>query len=101
MNVSIEWLREFVDADDSPQEIAERLTMAGFEVEAFLETAGDIDRLKVVDVTKIKPHPNADKLKICEVYDGSRTVDVVCGTNEIDAWIMRPTGSTNRPPTAS
>jgi len=83
VKVSIEWLREFVDADDSPQEIAERLTMAGFEVEAFLETAGDIDRLKVVDVTKVKPHPNADKLKICEVYDGSRTVDVVCGAPNV------------------
>ncbi len=83
MNISIEWLLEFVPVDNSPQEIAHRLTMAGFEVETVEETGGDIDRLLAVEVKKIKPHPNADKLKICEVNTGEGTVEVICGAPNV------------------
>ena len=83
MKVSIEWLREFVSPDATPQEIATRLTMAGFEVEAISNIGGSADRLKVVEVTAIKPHPAADKLKICEIVIGREKVEVICGAPNV------------------
>ena len=83
MKVSIEWLREFVSPDATPQEIANRLTMAGFEVEAISNIGGSADRLKVVEVTAVKPHPAADKLKICEIVIGREKAEVICGAPNV------------------
>ncbi len=83
MKVTLEWLRRFVPIEADADEVARVLTMTGFEVEAVERASGDADRLKVAQIVKIKPHPNADKLKICEVDTGDDTVDVVCGAPNI------------------
>lgn len=79
MKLSLEWLRDFISLEISPDEAASKLTMIGFEVESVEQTGGDSDRLVAARIQKIKPHPSADKLKICEVFNGAETIELVCG----------------------
>ena len=84
MKVSLNWLKRFVDFDLTATELAEKLTMRGFES----EVVSDFDLLEhlvVGEVLKADKHPNADKLKLCSVLDGSGTYDVVCGAPNVDA----------------
>jgi len=83
VKVTLEWLRQFVPIEADADEVARKLTMAGFEVEAVERAGGDVDKLKVGRIVGITPHPNADKLKICEVDTGGDTVKVVCGAPNI------------------
>lgn len=85
MKVSLSWLRDFVEIEVSAQELADRLTMAGFEVESMESARGDVDRLVVARVVDARPHPNADKLKVCLVDTGREKVDVVCGAPNVAA----------------
>ncbi len=84
MRISIDWLKEFVNAPGSTQEIADTLTMLGLEAEEGLDTSqlGDIIIGEVKERIK---HPNADKLSLCQVYDGENTLPVVCGAPNVDA----------------
>lgn len=79
MNVTYNWLREFVDFDLSPEELAEVLTMLGLEVEAMEKQGCGMDDVVVALVEEKRQHPNADKLSLCRVNNGTETVDVVCG----------------------
>lgn len=83
MKISLEWLKDFVDFDEAAEIIAQKLTMAGLEVEAVEKAGGNVEKLKVAKILKIKPHPKADKLKICEVDAGDEKTDVVCGAPNI------------------
>ncbi|MDP9185997.1 MAG: phenylalanine--tRNA ligase subunit beta, partial [Verrucomicrobiota bacterium] len=80
MKFSVNWLREFVDLPKNAEEIAELLTRAGVETEN-IETRGTmIDKVIVSQVTASSRHPNADRLTVCEVDDGSGTKrQIVCG----------------------
>lgn len=79
MKVTLKWLKDFVDFDLSAENLADILTMAGFEVEAIERMSGDLGTLTVAEILEIKPHPASDKLKICTVNTGSHKCDVVCG----------------------
>jgi phenylalanyl-tRNA synthetase beta chain len=79
MNVTYNWLKEFVDFDLSPDQLADLLTMLGLEVEG-METLGDgMDDVVVAVVEEKRQHPNADKLSLCRVNCGTEILDVVCG----------------------
>src|SRR5438552_132154 len=80
MKFSVNWLREFVELPKNPEEIAELLTRAGVETEN-IETRGAIfERVIVSQITASSQHPNADRLTVCEVDDGSGTKrQIVCG----------------------
>src|SRR6478736_6523069 len=80
MKFSVNWLREFVDLPENPDEIADLLTRAGIETEN-IETRGvKIDKIIVSQVTASSRHPNADRLSVCEVNDGSGAKrQIVCG----------------------
>jgi phenylalanyl-tRNA synthetase beta chain len=80
MKFSVNWLREFIDLPKTPEEIAELLTRAGIETEK-IETRGlNIDKVIVSQITASSRHPNADRLTVCEVDDGSGTKrQIVCG----------------------
>jgi phenylalanyl-tRNA synthetase beta chain len=80
MKFSVNWLREFVDLPKKPEEIADLLTRAGVETKG-IETRGvKIDNVIVSQVTASSRHPNADRLTVCEVDDGSGTKrQIVCG----------------------
>src|SRR5881409_1357502 len=80
MKFSVNWLREFVDLPENPEEIAELLTRAGVETENIETRGAKIDKVIVSQITASSRHPNADRLTVCEVDDASGTKRrIVCG----------------------
>ena len=79
MKVTYNWLKEFVDFDLSPEQLADLLTMLGLEVEGMEKQGCGMDDVVVALVEEKRPHPNADKLSLCRVNNGSEVLDVVCG----------------------
>ena len=80
MKFSINWLREFVDLPKNPEEIAELLTRAGVETENIETRGANVEKVIVSQITASSRHPNADRLTVCEVDDGSGTKrQIVCG----------------------
>ena len=80
MKFSVNWLREFVDLPKNPEEIAELLTRAGIETKNIETRGANIDKVIVSQIAASSRHPNADRLTVCEVDDGSGTKrQIVCG----------------------
>src|SRR5438067_10849138 len=80
MKFSINWLREFIDLPKDPKEIAELLTRAGIEIKRIETRGANIEKVFVSQITATSCHPNADRLTVCEVDDGSGTKrQIVCG----------------------
>ena len=80
MKFSVNWLREFVELPTSIDALAELLTMSGVEIEGIQKRGADFDKVVVAQITDSKPHPNADRLTVCVVDDGSGTKrQIVCG----------------------
>ena len=77
MNVPLSWLRDFVDIDLSPRELAARLTLAGVEVEALHEIGAEWDNVYVGYVEHVERHPNADRLNLARVVAGEHHLTVV------------------------
>lgn len=86
MKISFNWLKEYVDIDISPEELAEKITAAGIEIEQIVYLNNGISNVVVAKVLKAEKHPNADKLKLCEVTtDEKNKYQVVCGAPNVDA----------------
>ena len=80
MKFSVNWLRGFVDLPKNPEEIAELLTCAGIETKNIETRGANIDKVLGSQITASSRHPNADRLTVCEVDDGSDTKrQIVCG----------------------
>ncbi len=80
MKFTIGWLKEHLDTKFKDSEIIEKLTDVGLEVESFEKVISDLDNFKVAKIINAEQHPNADKLKVCDVDIGEQdTVKVVCG----------------------
>lgn len=80
MKFTISWLKEHLDTDASVAEIAETLTRVGLEVEAIEDRAAALSAFTIAYVIEAKPHPNADRLRVCIVDTGAgEPVQVVCG----------------------
>ena len=80
MKFSTNWLREFVDLPKNSEEIADLLTRAGVETENIETRGARIDNVIVSQITASSRHPNADRLTVCEVEDGTGTKrQIVCG----------------------
>jgi len=80
MKFSVNWLREFVDLPENPEEIADLLTRAGVETQNIETRGARIDKVIVSQITASLRHPSADRLTVCEVDDGSGTKrQIVCG----------------------
>ena len=80
MKFSVNWLREFVDLPKIPEDIAELLTRAGIETKNIETRGANIEKVIVSQITASSRHPNADRLTVCEVDDGSGTKrQIVCG----------------------
>ena len=90
MRLSLNWLREFVDISVSAAALADRLTLAGLEVEALEEVGADFSGVVVGRVTRVEPHPQADRLQVAEVEDGRQTYRVVCGAPNLQAGSLYP-----------
>jgi phenylalanyl-tRNA synthetase beta chain len=81
MKVTLNWLKHYVDFDWSPEELAERLTMLGLEVEGMETVGGGFEGVVVAQVLTRDKHPNADKLSVCRVHDGVGERQIVCGAH--------------------
>ncbi|MEG3840400.1 phenylalanine--tRNA ligase subunit beta [Microcoleus sp. herbarium14] len=91
MRISLNWLRELVDVTIAPEELAETLTMAGFEVEEIEDRRPWADGVVLGKIVAIEQHPNADKLRVCQVDVGkSEALNIVCGAPNARADIYVP-----------
>ncbi len=79
MKISYNWLKNYIDLNLSPEELKDRMTFAGIEVEAVEELGKDLKQIKIGKVVKFEQHPNAEKLSVCMVDDGTETLQVICG----------------------
>ncbi len=87
MEVSENWLREWVDPEVDSEALSHQLTMAGHEVEGLRAAGPALDGVVVARVVKAEKHPAADKLRVCEVDDGNERFDVVCGAPNVRAGL--------------
>jgi phenylalanyl-tRNA synthetase beta chain len=84
MLVSFNWLKEFVSVNEAPAVLADMLTMAGVEVEAMEDVRPDFEGVTVGHILKVLPHPNADKLVLCDVDVGEASpLRIVCGATNV------------------
>ncbi|MEA8961944.1 hypothetical protein QRY61_09100, partial [Campylobacter jejuni] len=73
MLISNEWLKDYVDVEQDVQDLAERITRTGIEVDDLVDLTKDIKNLVVGHVISKASHPDADKLNICQVDIGEET----------------------------
>ena len=85
MKVTLNWLKQYVDFNWSPEELTERLTMLGLEVEGVQKLSGAFEGVVVAQVITRDKHPNADKLSLCRVNDGAGERQIVCGAQNFKA----------------
>jgi phenylalanyl-tRNA synthetase beta chain len=90
MNVPESWLRSLCNPTISGQQLADRLTMAGIEVEAYDAYGPQFSGVVVGEVLSVERHPNAEKLTVCAVSTGSETLRVVCGAPNVRAGMKAP-----------
>ena len=91
MNVSIKWLKEYVDFDLSPEVLAERLLMLGMEIESIKQLGEGLARVVVGRINTVEKHPKADKLVLCNVDVGSGTdAQIVCGAPNAREGLVAP-----------
>ncbi|MEQ8587901.1 MAG: phenylalanine--tRNA ligase subunit beta [Thalassobaculaceae bacterium] len=79
MKFTLSWLKDHLDTDASLQEITDRLTMLGLELEEVEDRAAAFAPFRVAHVVEAVQHPNADRLRVCKVDAGDGVVQVVCG----------------------
>ena len=84
MKIVESWLREWVSPDLDTEALAERLTMAGHEVDSIEIQGTGLDGVIVAEVLDVEKHPDADRLSVCQVSTGSgNPVEVVCGAPNV------------------
>ena len=91
MNVTLNWLKTYIDFEFSPSELADQLTMLGVEVESIKQLGAELEGVVVGSVTSIRPHPNADKLVLCQVDVGeTKELQIVCGAPNVREGMLAP-----------
>jgi len=84
MIITLSWLKDHLSTNANLGKIIDKLTGIGLEVEGIRESQGELSDFKIAKVLKVEKHPNADKLKLCEVSLGnSITIKVVCGATNV------------------
>ncbi len=79
MKVTLNWLKQYVDFDWSPEQLAERLTMLGLEVEGVHKTGGEFEGIVIAQILTKDKVPGSDKLTVCKVNDGKGERVIICG----------------------
>lgn len=90
MKFSEQWLRGWVSPQVSRDELVARLSMAGLEVDSVTLAAGAFSGVIVGEVLSTEQHPDADKLRVCQVSNGSETFQVVCGAPNVRSGLKIP-----------
>ena len=91
MNTSLSWIKQYVpDLDVTAQEYTDAMTLSGTKVEGFVKLDADLDKIVVGQIVKIEPHPDADKLVVCQVNVGAETVQIVTGAPNVFEGALVP-----------
>ncbi|MFM8653190.1 MAG: phenylalanine--tRNA ligase subunit beta, partial [Verrucomicrobiota bacterium] len=90
MKVSLEWLREWCDWQGTTADVADRFTRSGTEVISIRSTGSQVPGVVTAKILDKQPHPNADRLTVCQVDDGSGPRQVVCGAKNHNAGDVVP-----------
>ena len=91
MNLSMNWLSEFVDVSGiTPHDFSENVTMTGSKVECYGNPAQEISKVAVGKVLSIEPHPDADKLVVCQIDVGEKTIQIVTGAKNLTVGDLVP-----------
>ena len=90
MKFSEQWLRGWVNPQVGRDELVARLSMAGLEVDSVTPAAGVFSGVVVGEVLSTEQHPDADKLRVCQVSNGSETFQVVCGAPNVRPGLKIP-----------
>jgi phenylalanyl-tRNA synthetase beta chain len=98
MNISLRWLEEFLRRPLDPPDVTQRLTMLGAPVDAVEPVHPGLDDIVIGQVEEVRPHPNADRLRVCTVNaGGAERMNVVCGATNVAAgkkYPFAPVGGT-------
>ncbi|SMO62156.1 phenylalanine--tRNA ligase subunit beta [Fodinibius sediminis] len=85
MKISYNWLKEFINLELSPEETAEKLTLIGLEVENVIPYGSNLEGVVVGEVLDVRDHPNADRLRICDVQVDDEKLQIICGADNVAA----------------
>ena len=102
MKFTVKWLKEYLIFDSSIEELCKKLTSIGLEVENLENPKNQLSGFIVSKIVDIKKHPNADKLSICDVFDGKKNLEIICGANNAKKnliTVLAPLGSIIKPNT--
>ena len=85
MKISLNWIKDYVNLDGiTTEEIVNKLTMSGLEVEDYVDETKKYSGIIVGLVKEVEKHPDADKLTVCTVYDGKSDLKVICGASNVE-----------------
>jgi phenylalanyl-tRNA synthetase beta chain len=91
MKFSVNWLKQWVNIDTGADQLADMLTAAGLEVDSIAPVAAEFNHVVIAEIESCQPHPDADKLSVCSVNDGTDTrLQVVCGAPNAKAGSRFP-----------
>jgi len=94
MLISLEWLNEYIDLKDiTPEQISHELTMSGLEVEEIEKIEAKFTNIVTAEILEIKKHPEADKLSLVTVFNGTEKREVVCGAQNLVQGAIIPYAS--------
>lgn len=86
MKLPISWLKEYVDVDITPQELADKLLNCGFEVEKIIYKGKNIENVVAAKIVSVEKHPDADRLLVCQADTGTdKPLQIVTGANNVKA----------------
>ena len=88
MKVSQNWLKELVDINTTPEQLSEKLSIGGFEVESLVDTSSKFKGIVLGQVLSVVKHSNSDKLSICKVDIGTEQLQIICGANNVKSDIF-------------
>jgi len=89
MIITYPWLKEHLNTKANEAKIIDQLTSIGLEVEGVKESKNELSEFKIAKILKIEKHPNADKLKVCDVtLDGKKVIKVVCGAPNVREGLL-------------
>ncbi|MFN5351229.1 MAG: phenylalanine--tRNA ligase subunit beta, partial [Alphaproteobacteria bacterium] len=87
MKFTLGWLKEHLDTSSATDEIAKTLTFSGLEVEEIIDHSKSLKDFIVAEILQAEKHPNADSLRLCQVFDGTNNYSIVCGASNARAGI--------------
>ncbi len=96
MKFTLSWLKEHLETSAKAEEIADKLTSLGLEVEDYTDLGKKYEPFLVAEIVEAEKHPNADKLRVCKVNNGTETMQIVCGAPNARAGIkviLAPVGA--------